>query len=91
MVSAVGFLMVSVVARNFLLWFLSLFSFCFMVSGCYRTAALSPMEATKKHQDVSVTNYIYIYIVLYIYIYRYIYLSLSLYIYIYRDIHMYII
>ena len=27
-----------------------------MVSGCYRTAAFSPMETVKKHQDVSVTS-----------------------------------
>ena len=28
-----------------------------MVSGCYRTPAVSPMETVKKkHQDVSVTN-----------------------------------
>ena len=28
-----------------------------MVSGCYRTAALSPMEAiNNKHQDASVAN-----------------------------------
>ena len=31
--------------------------FSFMVSGCYRTAAVSPMDTVnKKHQDVSVTN-----------------------------------
>ena len=28
----------------------------FMVSGCCRTAAVSPMEAVRKHQDVSKTN-----------------------------------
>ena len=40
------FLMVSVVGF-----------FLLMVSGCYRTAAVSPMETVKtNHQDVSVTN-----------------------------------
>ena len=31
---------------------------CLMVSGCYRTAAFSPMETVnnKKHQDVTETN-----------------------------------
>ena len=68
MVSVVAgkrFLMISVV--GFCLWFLSWQGtfvygfrrwFC-MVSGCYRTAAVSPMETIKKkkkHQDVSVTN-----------------------------------
>ena len=38
------------------LWFPSLL-ILFMVSGCYRTEAVSPMETiTKRHQDVSVTN-----------------------------------
>ena len=45
MVSVVGFLMVSVVARNAFLWFPSLV--VLMVSGCYRTAALSLMETIK--------------------------------------------
>ena len=44
-------LMVSHVARNVFVWFPSFF---LMVSGCYKTAAVSPMETVKKHQDVSV-------------------------------------
>ena len=45
MVSVVGFLMVSVLARNF---FMVPVVGCFMVSGCYRTAAASPMESVTK-------------------------------------------
>ena len=47
--------MVSVVARNV---FFYGFRRCLLliVSGCYRTAAVSPMETLQNHQDVSVTN-----------------------------------
>ena len=54
MVSIVVSFVVSVVSRNGCLWFPPLF--LLMVSGCYRTAAFSPMETVKNHQDVSVTN-----------------------------------
>ena len=63
MVSVVGCFMVSVVAGNVSFCIFSfmvsvVFFFLFkMVSGCYRTAALSRMETVKKkHQGVSVTN-----------------------------------
>ena len=55
------FFMVSVVARNVFYGFRRWF---FMVSGCYRTAAVSPMETVKqppeRFQD-ELSIYIYIY------------------------------
>ena len=78
MVSVVGCSMVSVVARNDLLWFPSLV--VVMVSGCYRTAALSPMETIvmvfiKNNRKTSgrfceeLNMYMYIYIYIYIHMY----------------------
>ena len=66
-VSVVGCLMVSVVARNVFSWFPSFF--VFMVSGCYRTAALSPMETIKKETSGRFRDELSIYIYIYIYIY----------------------
>ena len=60
MVSVVGFLMVSVVARNVFNGFRRFF--LKMVSGCYRTAALSPMETIKTSGRFRDEISIYIYI-----------------------------
>ena len=54
---SLGLFMVSVVARNVVLYGFRRCFFCFMASGCYRTATVSPMETVNKNnQDVSVTN-----------------------------------
>ena len=50
----------------------------FMVSGCYRTAAVSPMETVRKpperfQDELSIHIYIYIHMCVYTYIYIYIY------------------
>ena len=85
LVSVAGFLMVSVVAGKRCLWFPSLvcwwflswqgtffygFRRCyFMDSGCYRTAAVSPMETVNKTSGRfrdELSNHIYVYMYIYI-------------------------
>ena len=65
--------------------------FC-MVVGCYRTAAVSPMEAVNKKTPGRFRDELSVCIYIYIFIYRYMYtlipLSLSIYIYIYVDTHV---
>ena len=82
--------MVSVVAGKHFLWFPSLFVNGFrrgrerflMVSGCYRIAAVSPMETliTKTpgrfHDELRIYTHIYIYDT-YVYIYIYIYIFIG--------------
>ena len=57
MVSVVGFLLMVFRRSRTHFLMVSVFGFSVMVSGCYRTAAVSPMETVKiKHQDVSKAN-----------------------------------
>ena len=78
--------MVSVVARNAFLFVVSVVGFV-MVSGCYKRAALSPMETIKTREtsgrfpdELSMCIYIYIYYMYTIYIYIYIYTYTYIYI-----------
>ena len=69
MVSVVGLFMVSIVAGS--VFFMASIVGFLMVSGCYRTAAVSPMETIKKtprrfRDELSIIIYIYD---IYIYIY----------------------
>ena len=85
-VSVVGLCMVSVVARNvFVYGFRRWFS---MVSGCYRTAAVSPMETVKQtpgrfRDELSIYKHIYIYIYIYTYVLCIHIIHTLIYIYIY--------
>ena len=76
MVSVVGFFVVSSVARNFCMASVVV---CLMVSGCYRTAAFSPMETVKQktsgrfRDELSICTYYSYYYYCYYYYYYYYY------------------
>ena len=98
MVSVVGLFRVSVVAGNVFLFMVSVVGFL-MVSGCYRTAAVSPMENVKKtpgrfRDELSIYAYMYICIYVYLHIcicmYMYVHVCVCMYMYVYVCICMYV-